>query len=406
MGPANRGLATPQGSEDHPIVELNDRTPSKSSSTSNTLFESDVRFYMEQHNMYLTQGKLDEPLFSDFKTKVAAVIEVERGSTMKPSSVKKVHNKANAAMFNNEDTLLSNVLPGIIKEKRSITHEDPNNPGETITTIEDFEDTGLGVTQNREFRRNCLPNAYSVLGHDDRIARNLAKKEGVLNPKPDRVYGVVRERHPVPRGMKIRTSTHELLEIVSNLIFGFFIIEGKSSSGSMTTAALQALRGTTALVYSQRTVLISTKQLAADGGAIGVDDQTFVYSCTMDGNVMKFFVTFACVEDSNGTKVTSYYMEHLATEAYSSSDDAPARLRKICHNILDWGVRTRHATLEERCAAVYAYDDNAIKQEALKKSGKQSERSPSKRQKTGVVGTSRAASSTGKDLGALLREVD
>lgn len=386
MGPANKGLATPQGSDDYQLGDLEASTPSKSSSTSNPSSDTDIRFYMEQHGMFLMQGKLDEPLFSDFKTKVVAVIDADRGSTMKPSSVKKVHSKADAAMFDNEDALLLKILPCIIKDERSIMQEDANNPGETITMVEDYQDTGLNVVPNREFRRNCLPNAFLAIGYEDKIARGLVKKQGVKNPKPDRVYGLSIKTYPIPRGMRIRDTTHQFLEIVYTIIHGFFIIEGKSSNGSMTKAALQCLRGTTALVCSQRTVLISTMQLASDGGDLGPDDQTFVYSCTMDGDVMRFFVTFASIEkDINGRKITNYYMEHLATKAYLSDDDAPAILRKICHNILDWGVRTRYATLEKRCAAIYAFDDAWLKQDAAKKRETQSERlgSPSKRQKTG-----------------------
>lgn len=345
--------------------------------------------------MYLSKGKLRLPSFTSFRAKVMAVIDADRGSTMKPGSVKKLQRKAEEAVFKNEDELLLDILPTVIKNTRLVQRADPNDLCNSITTVEDYEDSGLKLSINNEFRRNCLPNAFVGLGYDDKIARSLAKKQGVKNPKPDRAYGLDPDKYALPRGQQLCASTHELLDVAPNNRDVFFVIEGKSSNGDMGTAALQCLRGTTALVASQRTLLMQTGQLGADGGGEGPDDDTFVYGCTMDAATMQFWVTFACVEAAAaGSKDTGYYMEHIATKAYQDGAEAPAMMRRICHNILDWGVQARQATLQKRWVAIYTYDLAWMTREAARKrreAADEREASPSKKQRRGHASSSAAA---------------
>ena len=56
---------------------------------------------------------------------------------------------------------------------------------------------------------------------------------------------------------------------------------------------------------------------------------------------MTFWVNFADVRlMPSGEKIVSYHMEHVFTYALRSMN-AVLYLGRVCHNILDWGVRTR-----------------------------------------------------------------
>ena len=299
--------------------------------------------------MYLMQNKLDTPECALFKDLAYAVVNDQRESAMRDVSVRKVQKAADKGHFESEDQILSKLLPLIVKESHF--------------TDDEFDDTGLDVVPNREFKRGYLPNRFKDFGFDN-IATFLQKKQGGKNSKPDRVYGLKTGTFPLPKGMMIRDETHHILEIVPTICHGFFVIEGKSSNGgSMAKALLQACRACAVLICAARTLLENTGQ---GNSEYGPDQRTFVYSCTMDAAVMTFWVNFACVEnDHQGKKMVSYYMERIASKNFWDGDN-PRIMRMICHNIIEWGVRARYQALKTMCDAVYRFDNDKLLEEAKK----------------------------------------
>ncbi len=61
----------------------------------------------------------------------------------------------------------------------------------------------------------------------------------------------------------------------------------------------------------------------------------------------------------------NYHMEHVFSYHFRSPD-AELYLRRVCHNILDWGVRSRRAMLERRCEKMYTFERVLIKQDAAR----------------------------------------
>lgn len=296
---------------------------------------------------------------------VNSIVRTERPSGRKPESERKFRNRAERLGPHNEATMLARILPLVIKEGRTVPVQGPITDQENSTRDmldglwEDFDDSGLDWTVDREFHRTYVPNAYENIGYGEQIATALAKERGMKNPKPDRAFGLAINDLPRPEGdALLRDETSAFLDAVPGLQHVFFLVEGVSSSGDLNKAKHQACRGGTVIVIVQRHLLAATNQLSLDDGP---DRKTFVYTATIDDHTMSFWVNFAVVRTlTTGQKYVTYHMEHVYTCALLS-DDAELLLRRACHNILDWGVRTRRPMLESRCAKMYEFDRLAMK---------------------------------------------
>ncbi|KAL8941381.1 MAG: hypothetical protein Q9211_001847 [Gyalolechia sp. 1 TL-2023] len=319
---------------------------------------------MEQHRMFIAQYNLAKEA-AQFYDHVNSIVRTERPSGRKPESEKKFRNRVAKLGPHNEATMLAKILPLVIKEGRTVSVQGPITDQESSTRQlldgmwEDFDDSGLDWTVDREFHRTYLPNAYGSIGYEEQIATALAKERGMKNPKPDRAFGLAINDIPRPEGdALLRDDTVAFLDAVPGLQHVFFLVEGVSSSGDLNKAKHQACRGGTVIVVLQRRLLAATNQLSMDDGP---DRETFVYTATVDDHTMSFWVNFALVRTlTTGEKYVTYHMEHVYTCALLS-DDAELLLRRACHNILDWGVRTRRPMLETRCAKMYQFDRLAIK---------------------------------------------
>ncbi len=298
---------------------------------------------MEQHGMFVDTQLLDEPEMASFRDIVMSVAQADRPSGRKPESEKRWQNRIKKSQSYNEATMLGHILPLVIKTSRqapgqhSVTHQESSGHQQFDEGSEDFEDSGLDWMIDQEFLRTYLPNAYTGAGYDEEISKSLAKDRGMKNPKPDRTYGLVDNAIPRPKNHAalLRDQTKELMNAIPGLKHVFSLIEGVASSGSMVNSINQACRGGTVAVIIQRLLLAKMGQLWMEPGP---DRKTYVYTATIDSSNMNFWVNFAYVKVSDtGAPTVSYHMEHVFTYAFRSTD-ALLYLRRVCHNILDWGV--------------------------------------------------------------------
>lgn len=313
--------------------------------------------------MFFDKGILETTAMADFCGLVLKVADTERPSGRKPQSEKRWQQRIKKIAVHNEDTMLDHILPLLIKVGRQVPVEGPLNEEEFHVDQraydlmwEDFEDSGLDWIVDREFDGTFLPNTYSKVGYAAEIAKALAKERGMKNPKPDRAYGLsINEiQPPADQEGRLRDQLTAWLNVVPTLQHVFFLIEGKSSAGDMNKAVDQACRAGTVAVYTQRLLLEATGQGNVDEGP---DRQTYVYTATIDDKGMSFWVNFAHVQKlvPSGEKIVNYYMEHVFSYHFRTVD-AELHLRRVCHNILDWGVQTRRAMLETRCSKMYEFD--------------------------------------------------
>ena len=63
--------------------------------------------------------------------------------------------------------------------------------------------------------------------------------------------------------------------------------------------------------------------------------------------------------------MVSYYIERITSKNYWDRDN-PRIMRLICHNIIEWGIRTRYQALKTMCDTAYRFDNDKLLEEAKK----------------------------------------
>ena len=338
--------------------------------------------------------------FPKFEKLVRRITDRKRESIVKPSSAKKLRQVHDYYEGANEATFLSTILPTIIKPSRTgksgvrgnvreldedlhdeaqaqtqvEEKQDPkqyprgidatdkkeltvtkgmeaDNDGQRLAQdeaeygIQDYWDDGLGVKIDCEFRRGFLPD----INKDTDLAKAMAKVDGMINPKPDITYGVRLNHYPIPSDVTVSAQTDLLLEVVPLLHFPFFIIEGKLDSGSKAEAENQARRGGATLINVARLLL---ERIGMQEKEIGPDRRTYIFSATLSPGLMDFWVHWAEVRNRAPPIFHMHFLESVATR----NTGAASKLRKITHNILDWGCVDRTPEIQDIYNRIFTYE--------------------------------------------------
>ena len=291
------------------------------------------------------------------------VVNGDRHSHMRPESARQITQRHQYYQRTNEATLLTYILPLIIKDCRSvkllpkeakeqsfgmavdgdnIDVEDPED-GALYGSKAWFDD-GVVAAVNKDFRKEHLPHRYE----DDQLAAALKKDDSMLTPRPDRCFGLLPDLIPVPDDIILNPQITILLEPCPDMHHPFFVLEGKSNDGSIADAENQARRGGATLVHAARQLLskIGEPQVTDNGP----DDRTFVFSATMAPNVMDLWVHWA--ELRNGKAV--FHMNCVKSVALRD-DQQLGELRKTLHNIMSWGCDLKARRLEELHERLYTW---------------------------------------------------
>ena len=124
----------------------------------------------------------------------------------------------------------------------------------------------------------------------------------------------------------------QLLGVAPGVQHPFFIVEGKSEQGSVADAQNQARRGGASLVHTTRSLLTHIGEPDVEG----LDMRIFILSATMSPDIMEIWVHWAEVIPTG----VRFHMNQVASRALAEEEQV-VQLRKILHNILDWGVNKR-----------------------------------------------------------------
>ena len=229
-------------------------------------------------------------------------------------------------------------------------------------------DEGVVYHLDKDFARTLLPGKFdedSSLTNE--LTRYLAKEAGMINPRPDMVYGLKSEKHSIAVGTEVVPSILELLEIVPDVRHAFLIIEGASHAGSSAIAENQARRGGATLVKAARKLRAilqeestsSTEDDAPDledfeiPGSVGSPGSTgrsvaqlkqkrgvkpdldsFVFSVTISS--LHFTVWVHWYDEGNQL----YHMNLVDSYAVRGAK-GPNPIRWAMHNIVQWGANNR-----------------------------------------------------------------
>ncbi|KAI4117578.1 MAG: hypothetical protein LQ338_007520 [Usnochroma carphineum] len=242
----------------------------------------------------------------------------------------------------NEDTLINKLIPLFIKDHRTVPQPLVDRAG--ITEAEEqvsvaFIDSGLVEISNREFSKAVT----FVLDGDSDLNKALQKDANFTNPKPDRTFAVDLEKIRWPLGFHVPSTISALLEVMRSCCHPFCILEAKSVNGSMEDARNQACRDGAYLIFYERFL----RALVGETDVSGPDTRTFVFSIVLSPDGVEIWVHWALVpdKDSKDTDARDYHMNLLYTKAVADKE-ALGPIRKVIHNILDWGIGRRFDALK------------------------------------------------------------
>ncbi|KAM0800507.1 hypothetical protein BDR22DRAFT_889221 [Usnea florida] len=286
---------------------------------------------------------------------------------MKPESAQRVINHRKYYSNADEDSVLPNILPLIIKKdymrNLGLDSEAAETAEKAVMNTEgggtrsdeeqqwvsrEWFSDGVATTMNYNFLGELLPT-QGYVGLDPDVVKLLAKEDSMTNPRPDYCYGLRIDKLTVPLEVVLSSDVKNLLEIAPGMEHAFFIIEGKSNKGSMGEAENQARRGGATLVNAGRKLL----EYIEEPDVSGADSRTFVYSATATANVMALNVHWPEVLQDH----TLFHMTHLKSYLLCDEDHLP-RLRATLHNILSWGCIDRLPSLIAIRQKLYACKKN------------------------------------------------
>ena len=354
---------------------------------------------MEAHGI-LQNKATDLDKYPEFKQKMKDILSQDRLSVMKKKDVQEFQNTLAQVERLNEDTILQNLVPLIIRRKYTVEKDieseelgrynarfaNAKTDAERMALRKEFRlthslwnDDGLLVTMNSEFLRTFLPNQFEELGFEAALATALAKQHGMKNPKPDYCYGLTPDTFPIPRGVMLAQDIRELLQVANGVYHAFLLIEGKADRGELAHAQNQAARGGATLIKASRTLL---KKLG-ESDITGVDDRTVIFSTAMNQTVLEIWLHWAeviAVEETKET-IVNYHSNKLATRALAE-DDQLIDTRRMLHNILNWGCNTRKADLLKLHGLLHVHQEQAVKKHLQEEKARKQDASNKKR-KTG-----------------------
>ena len=186
------------------------------------------------------------------------------------------------------------------------------------------------------------------------LEKAMEKEIGISEPRPDYCFGLEMNMHPNIINTSINEYTRVLIGVRSNLLYPFFIIEGKGARGSLADAENQAIRGGATLVYARR--ILNYK--AGLPYSTGPDKQSFAFSMTLDCYTAHIWVHWcevqpreADIDTEDSTFLTkeyyeTYHMDSLVSCDFFKPKDVQDLMRTL-NNILDWGCLQRKKEIDD-----------------------------------------------------------
>ena len=363
-----------------------------------------IRSRLAQHGIVKTSREILRTKYPDFEASIQEILRKDRHSAMKPSSVRKFSERHEIFEGANEATVLSNLIPLLIKESHILklspesveykTLRDEkelskcnSEDDEDILVPRDWFDEGVIFAVNQEFRASLLPNVYDNDNMEVPLRKALSKSDGMSNPKPDYCWGFRLDLldRGKPTDVQFIPEIASLMQPAPPLEGVFFLIEGKSNQGNALQAKIQAQRGGAALVNAARKLSMYTTP-ADNANEKGADTQSFVFSATLTIQCMNIYLHWAedlhpTVKDTGELQShqqvlrqelprlrgdasthtqntyelrTLFHMTLLRSYALLNLDLLP-ELRHVLHNILQWGATDRLEQVKSQRLRLYKY---------------------------------------------------
>jgi hypothetical protein len=279
------------------------------------------------------------PLFHDM---IKQILGGQRASSIKPGSSHAFRETLVKMRKRNEATVAERLMPFLVKKERTVSMqpiEDESEPdlvsGKEIdsATRRAFELDHLDWSIDKDFTRNCVPIP-------DAFAERSPSELGVKNPKPDITYGFEPTAFTEEEQLDLNTFEPELS---AGIISPFFVIQWKGFAGSLEKAKEQARRDGAAMVHARRKAMKKITPIDQGEPNDKLDWDTMAFTCAITTYLSHIHVHWAEVTEGK----VSWHIAKVGR--YNIDEEEGVRdLRRALHNILDWGLGERMATVKSQ----------------------------------------------------------
>ncbi|KAL9014153.1 MAG: hypothetical protein Q9173_001187 [Seirophora scorigena] len=330
-----------------------------------------VRKELAHNFMFMDRRHFHESEDTNFKAKVMKVMKSDHHSDVSGKNAKRFKENLGAYKNDEENTLMQAILPIMMKEKFASQPVNERGEVEGDQRERSFIEAGVKYQVNQLFHNKyCLPHQYiNVVPLDEsEVHKHFDSKKPELSaPPPD---------------ITLSDGLNALLDITGVRKI-FFIYENKSGGGDLLKCGNDALKDASAPILTRR------KLYALKGRAIkpGIDKETYLYTAINKSDKIEFFIAYAWLPKELDR--VEFCMEMIGSEEFTHNQDMPAHtiltsVRKVLHNIIEWGSVKRTLELKKFYQELYAAERTRF-QQYVKEKEKQKEveaGQSSKKQKT------------------------
>ena len=294
--------------------------------------------------------------YPNFVDTINGIVAPERMSETRQQSARKFQIYMKTFERLNEATFLHVIWAQLIKDGYHVAKKRADFTGEEKEILRDEKmlfrdfvvDEGIMFTHDVEFHRTLVPSIYSDAKFELALAKALQKCDGMVNPKPDYVYGIHPSRIPHFRDAPRPPHVTALLQIAPGLVHPFLIVEGKADAGSAAEAENQARRGGATLVNAARQLRATVADLP---DIAGPDQESFVFSVTISPKLFEIWVHW--YEGPEATQ--TFHMNKVKQFLLAGDRKQLGMIRDSLHNIMEWGALNRFTQLASLHESIHAY---------------------------------------------------
>ena len=317
--------------------------------------------------------------------KASAILDGKRGSDWGEEKKQDVQEGIEDYCEEAEATFVMNLMEHILGKMRKV-------PKNTMLSEDELEQKRnwieaawkkdhLRMRSQINFRTDCIPSIRTGIAFWDKL---VAQAPRVENPKPDMAFGIYKTAFS-PFHQEI-LNNHRCNLAGPKLYDIFLAFDAKCMNAPIDEAENQCMRSGCAMVQTRRRLnqaanqsrkkAVNSVSLASTGACTTTlsstqacpraDTESFAFTLAIGSQGANMFINWALEMDANDNNNVQWHMHKLRVYSYFNLDDL-AQLHHDIDNILDWGLTTRKAEVENLCEKIHSLEAMQPKAKKQKK---------------------------------------
>ena len=340
-------------------------------------------------NMLFVNDKQAKEAGEVVAKKAKAILDGKRGSDWGEEKQQEVQEGIEDYCEEAEATFVINLMEHILGKMRKVPKNTMLSKDELEQKCNWIEATWkkdhLRMRSQINFRTDCIPSIRTGIAFWDKL---VAEAPRVENPKPDMAFGIYKTAFS-PFYQEI-LNNHRCNLAGPKLYDIFLSFDAKCMNAPIDEAENQCTRSGCAMVQTRRHLnqaanpprktAVKSSSLASTSAYIlkssstqvypRADTESFAFTLAIGSQGANMFVDWALELDVNDKDNIQWHMHKLRVYSYFNLDDL-AQLHHDINNILDWGLTTRKAEVENLCEKIHSLE--AMQPKAKKQKRKKDE---------------------------------